>query len=590
MQAREPSVVSVVYSGDPGVTKEDIIKKVKVRTPLRHTYHFRSSDCSLQAQFDIDLNPRTLAFVFLTRRRWVEDHTWKRFTLLGQSIGSLWLGLEAASALLPDLYIGTFIHATSCLSKLMMGRYDGLRLYIPPLYAPRHPSRRIRALSDYKYGDDFARLPSTCRTHQRVEHFKLVDPQPGKVAVRVRLIIHCRLTEALQRRYYRLFMAFYAFSLRRASFLMVNSSWTKGHIDWIVNGPEPKDRDSSPAKTTSKGRKQVSIVYPSCDTTAMKNFPLEGRERVVLSVAQFRFVSLPFPSPHSSLTRHRPEKDHATQLKSFHALLTKYPQYAASGEKPTKLVLVGGCRNEGDRQRVESLRELAKELGIEVRWSFLWEDGDRHCFRHPDIHISQDQTTFVLNASYEEMLGWLRRASVGLSTMIDEHFGINVVEFMVSNGFFRFRLTGAHVFCSARVLPCIPLSSPVYLHFSCIHPSSSPALFHSPLKSTTNRSLLPPGSRRSSPRPRLRRSPPRYRRAVRRETDRVPCPDCRRVRGPNAQDPQHDGYKGGRGCAREGEEACGGEVWRGGVLQGVGGGLCFVEGMYGFDNFHLCNL
>ena len=29
------------------------------------------------------------------------------------------------------------------------------------------------------------------------------------------------------------------------------------------------------------------------------------------------------------------------------------------------------------------------------------------------------------------MLNWLSRASIGLSTMVDEHFGINVVEFMV---------------------------------------------------------------------------------------------------------------------------------------------------------------
>jgi alpha-1,2-mannosyltransferase len=28
------------------------------------------------------------------------------------------------------------------------------------------------------------------------------------------------------------------------------------------------------------------------------------------------------------------------------------------------------------------------------------------------------------------MLGWLAKASIGLSTMVDEHFGINVVEFM----------------------------------------------------------------------------------------------------------------------------------------------------------------
>ena len=30
------------------------------------------------------------------------------------------------------------------------------------------------------------------------------------------------------------------------------------------------------------------------------------------------------------------------------------------------------------------------------------------------------------------MLGWLARASVGLSTMADEHFGISVVEFMAA--------------------------------------------------------------------------------------------------------------------------------------------------------------
>lgn len=38
---------------------------------------------------------------------------------------------------------------------------------------------------------------------------------------------------------------------------------------------------------------------------------------------------------------------------------------------------------------------------------------------------------FAINASYSVMLGWLSRASIGLSTMVDEHFGINVVEYMV---------------------------------------------------------------------------------------------------------------------------------------------------------------
>ncbi|OJA16870.1 hypothetical protein AZE42_13465, partial [Rhizopogon vesiculosus] len=30
------------------------------------------------------------------------------------------------------------------------------------------------------------------------------------------------------------------------------------------------------------------------------------------------------------------------------------------------------------------------------------------------------------------MLSWLAKASIGLSTMVDEHFGINVVEFMAA--------------------------------------------------------------------------------------------------------------------------------------------------------------
>jgi len=39
---------------------------------------------------------------------------------------------------------------------------------------------------------------------------------------------------------------------------------------------------------------------------------------------------------------------------------------------------------------------------------------------------------FVINASFPEMMNWLSRASIGLSTMVDEHFGINVVEFMAA--------------------------------------------------------------------------------------------------------------------------------------------------------------
>ena len=46
--------------------------------------------------------------MFLNTRYLVEDSTWPRFTLLGQSIGSMYLAWEAMSKLIPDLYIGQY--------------------------------------------------------------------------------------------------------------------------------------------------------------------------------------------------------------------------------------------------------------------------------------------------------------------------------------------------------------------------------------------------------------------------------------------------------------------------------------------------
>jgi len=59
-----------------------------------------------KARFDITLAPDSLHFVFLESRWLVEDRAWPRFTLLGQSLGSMYLAWEAISKFIPDLYIG----------------------------------------------------------------------------------------------------------------------------------------------------------------------------------------------------------------------------------------------------------------------------------------------------------------------------------------------------------------------------------------------------------------------------------------------------------------------------------------------------
>lgn len=63
-----------------------------------------------QTGFNITLDPNSLHFVFLKSRHLVEDSSWPRFTLLGQSVGSMVLAWEALTGLMPDIYIGTFLH------------------------------------------------------------------------------------------------------------------------------------------------------------------------------------------------------------------------------------------------------------------------------------------------------------------------------------------------------------------------------------------------------------------------------------------------------------------------------------------------
>lgn len=108
--------------------------------------------------------------------------------------------------------------------------------------------------------------------------------------------------------YYRLTMYYYALSLSHAQFLMVNSSWTRNHIASIIShehfGPVIQWAHrmtpllfikfflSGPGSRIGNRTDKVKpvTVYPPCDTREMARFSLQGRERIILSVAQFRYV------------------------------------------------------------------------------------------------------------------------------------------------------------------------------------------------------------------------------------------------------------------------------------------------------------
>ncbi len=91
-------------------------------------------------------------------------------------------------------------------------------------------------------------------------------------------------------------MYYYAAALRQASFLMVNSSWTKAHVDSILKHSDtmidilhmPISFSFRLIVSDHQSPDNAAIVYPPCDTKELAQFPLNGRERTILSIAQFR--------------------------------------------------------------------------------------------------------------------------------------------------------------------------------------------------------------------------------------------------------------------------------------------------------------
>lgn len=224
--------------------------------------------------------------------------------------------------------------------------------------------------------------------------------------------------------------------------------------------------------------------------------------------------------PRSELTSTRPEKDHAGQLHAFHRFLELYPEYRGSGTSAVKLVLMGGSRNVGDATRVENLHALAQELGIDV------SHYNRFPHIRPYLLRPQSQVQFVVNAKYSEILNWLSRASIGLSTMVDEHFGINVVEFMVRPAFNQQHLPRTkHITLSG---------GGSYTYRAC-----------------------------------LRRAAPRYHRPARRRTDWISRDVARDVRR-GLPYSVHAPEGGGARCAAARTHDCSPEVLGGGVREGLG--------------------
>ena len=211
----------------------------------------------------------------------------------------MYLVWEAMSKLIPDLYIGQGIdiHWNRNIHGAQFYRHNGICFYLSCCDSFRtYSGWGLCSLSNYQHWDASpGKIPSKM-AHECGWNLNIYDIEPRQAPVRSSSILYPWLPTTLIARYYRFFMYYYALSLRTASFLMVNSSWTKNHIDsilqhsdilldaihmlpplFLINFFVPRNAPQS-----------AKIVYPPCDTREMVKFSVTNRERIILSVAQFR--------------------------------------------------------------------------------------------------------------------------------------------------------------------------------------------------------------------------------------------------------------------------------------------------------------
>ena len=130
-------------------------------------------------------------------------------------------------------------------------------------------------------------------------------------------------------------------------------------------------------------KREPIVLFPPCDTKEFGELPLEGRTKhQLVSVQQFR-----------------PEKNLPLQLDITKLLKDKYPDM--------HLFIVGGCRNAQDKILLDGLQERIDKENLPV--------------------------TLVPNAPYDDLkYKYLAKSDIGIHTMLDEHFGICVVEYLAA--------------------------------------------------------------------------------------------------------------------------------------------------------------
>ena len=342
-QKRWPNAICIVYTGDHDATKSTILERVASR-------------------FNIHLYPPTVVFLYLSTRHWVHRSKWPHFTLLGQSLGSLILGYDAFSLLVPDILIDTMGYSfTLALSKFF-----------------------------------FPKVPTGAYVHYPTISTDMLSSLDASLDKGVNAGLSKGLRGFIKRRYWHAFAYLYAWSGQDVDVVMTNSSWTQAHISFLWDSRRTKHGKPHP----------INVVFPPVAVDDVQEaFELEGpkvrpREKILLYVAQFR-----------------PEKNHDLILRSFARMF--YPSATDTDTNGARLVLIGSVRDSDDSKRVYLLRLLAHELKIGDKVRFICDAS------WPDILDWLQKSWVGVNGMWNEHfgIGVVEYQAAGLICVVNDSGG-----------------------------------------------------------------------------------------------------------------------------------------------------------------------
>lgn len=277
-------------------------------------------------------------------------------------MGSLILGFDAFTLLVPDIYIDTMGYAyTLALAKCF-----------------------------------FPRMPVGAYVHYPTISTDMLGSLDGEEAQGMNAGTGKGLKGFFKKRYWHLFAASYRWVGGHVDVVMTNSSWTQGHIKSLWGR----------ARAGRQKTSEIEVVFPPVavdelkEAIAISEETEKNRENVLLYIAQFR-----------------QEKNHTMILNAFAEMFHKpeVPKEVSTA----KLVLLGSVRDSEDAKRVYELRLLAHELKIKEQVEFVCDAS------WPDILEWLGKSSIGVNGMWNEHfgIGVVEYQAAGLISVVNDSGG-----------------------------------------------------------------------------------------------------------------------------------------------------------------------